>query len=68
MLGSFFIGNNNVHDHIKIFRHLYCIFAGIVQCFIFAIFPSEIIDQKDLLLHSINHYTVEHCTVFWQIL
>lgn len=65
---SFFIRNNSVHDHIKIFRYLYWIFAGNMQCFIFRIFPSEIIDQKDLLLHNISHYAVEHCTVFWQIL
>lgn len=68
MLGSFFIGNNNVHDLIKVIRHLYYIFAGTMQCFVFAIFLSEIIDQKDLLLYSISHYTEEHCTGFWQIL
>lgn len=54
MLGSFFIGNNNVHDLIKVIRHLYYIFAGTMQCFVFAIFLSEIIDQKDLLLYSIS--------------
>jgi len=66
LLGSFFIENNGVHDHIIKFKHFYCIFACTVQCYIFAIFPSDFIDQKRLLPDSISHYTVKHWALFWQ--
>lgn len=43
MLGSFFMENNYVHDHIM-FRRFYCIFACTMQCYIFEVFSSDFID------------------------